>query len=111
MSSLLEQFLLLPAAPPGSLAYHAILAFTLFGALHGALNNRSAGGGSARRMTTGLVAMLLLQVVTFIASGLVWQELVAGEILLPVLDRFAALEIDAESLRSHLIRLARWTKE
>jgi len=31
--------------------------------------------------------------------------------LLPVLDRFAALEIDAESLRSHLIRLARWTKE
>ncbi len=91
MSSLLEQFLLLPAAPPGSLAYHAILAFTLFGALHGALNNRAAGAGSARRMTAGLVAMLLLQVVTFIASGLVWQELVAGEILLPVLDRLTGL--------------------
>jgi len=31
--------------------------------------------------------------------------------LLPVLDRVASSEIDAEGVRSHLIRVARWTKE
>ena len=91
MSSLLEQFLLLPTVPPGSLAYHAILAFTIFGTLQGALNNRAVSPGAAQRMTRGLFALLLLQVMLFIASGLVWQELVAGEVLLPVLDRLAGL--------------------
>ncbi len=92
MSSILEQFLLLPVVPPGSLAYHAILAFTIFGALQGALNNRSTSGSSvSRRMTVGLVAMLLLQVVQFIAAGLVWQGLVAAESLTPVLDRAVGL--------------------
>jgi len=31
--------------------------------------------------------------------------------LLPVLDRVASSEFDAEGVRSHLIRVARWTKE
>ena len=31
--------------------------------------------------------------------------------LLPVLDRVASSEIGAEGVRSHLIRVARWTKE
>ncbi len=91
MSSLLEQFLLLPTVPPGSLAYHAILAFTIFGALQGALNNRAVSPALARRLTRGLVALLLFQVLQFIASGLMWQELVDAKTLLPVMDRMVGL--------------------
>jgi len=88
MSSILEQFLLLPAMPPGSLAYHAILTFTIFGALQGTLNSRREFHDSERRrMTVGLTAMLLLQVLQFIATGLVWQGLIAAEALMPALDR------------------------
>mgnify|MGYP001027009671 FL=1 len=88
MSSFFEQFLVLPTVPPGSLAYHAILAFTLFGALQGALNNRiPAAGAPAKRMLRGLVAMLIFQVLTFIASGLAWQDLAYAKTFLPVLDR------------------------
>jgi hypothetical protein len=31
--------------------------------------------------------------------------------LLPVLDRVDSSQIDAEGIRSHLIRVARWAKE
>lgn len=74
--------------PPGSLAYHAILTFTIFGALQGTLNSRREFHDSERRrMTIGLTAMLLLQVLQFIATGLVWQGLIAAEALMPALDR------------------------
>jgi signal transduction histidine kinase len=103
MSAILEQCLLLPATPPGSLAYHAILAFTIFGALQGALNSRREFNASAgKRMTVGLIAMLLLQVLQFIATGLVWQGLVTAEVLMPALDR-------ATILLSLLIILWLWT--
>jgi len=92
MLAILEQCLLLPATAPGSLAYHAILAFTIFGALQGALNSRrEISASEGRRMTVGLVAILLLQVLQFIATGLVWQGLVAAEVLLPALDRATIL--------------------
>ncbi len=92
MSSILEQSLLLPATAPGSLAYHAILAFTTFGALQGALNGRRESNASERRrMTGGLVAILFLQVLQFFATGLVWQGLVAAEVLMPALDRATIL--------------------
>ena len=92
MSSILEQFLLLPVTLPGNLAYHAILAFTIFGALQGALNNRQAADGRAgRRMATGLIAMLCLQILLFVITGLAWQGLIGGETWLPVMDRITGL--------------------
>ena len=92
MSSILEQFLLLPVTPPGNLAYHAVLAFTIFGALQGALNTRRTAEGSiGRRATTGLLALLLLQILQFTITGLIWQGLLHAENLVPVLDRTAGL--------------------
>ena len=92
MSSILEQFLLLPVTSPGNLAYHVILAFTIFGALQGALNTRRpAESSTGRRMAVGLAALLLLQIMLFTVTGLVWQGLIGAETLLPVLDRATGL--------------------
>ena len=92
MSSIIEQFILLPVMPPGNLAYHAILAFTVFGALVGALQNRPVLPPSAgRRMTVGLSAILVLLLAQFIVTGLAWQGVISAEGLMPVLDRLIGL--------------------
>jgi signal transduction histidine kinase len=92
MSAFIEQFLLLPVTSPGSMAYHAILAFTIFGALQGALNNRRSNDASiGLRMTIGLVSLLILQIFQFTTTGLAWQGLISGESLVPVMDRAIGL--------------------
>ena len=92
MSSILEQFILLPVTPPGNLAYHAILAFTVLGTLVGALHDRHALPATAgRRMTIGLSAILLLLLTQFIVTALTWQGLISVEALMPILDRLTGL--------------------
>jgi len=92
MIPIFEQFLLLPVTPPGNLAYHAVLAFTIFGALQGALNyRRTFNGPEGRRMAFGLASLLFIQVALFALTGLAWQGLIGAESLVPVLDRAAGL--------------------
>lgn len=92
MSTIFEQFLLLPVTAPGSMAYHAILAFTIFGALQGALNNRRSNDPTiGLRMTIGLVSLLILQFLQFTTTGLAWQGLISAGSLVPVMDRAIGL--------------------
>lgn len=72
----------------GNLTYSIVLAFSVGGALQGAiLQWRATGYPQARRMVIGLVMLMLGQVVLFVVGALAWQKLLDPEIVLPVLDR------------------------
>lgn len=88
MDSLFSQILSLLTTPPGNLAYHAVLAFSLFGALQSALNPCHARDDSvAGREVLGLSLLLAVQILFFLSSGLAWQGLADAHKLLPPLDR------------------------
>ncbi len=73
---------------PGNLVFHLVLAFSITGALQGALAQwRTTGYPQSRRMLIGLALLLAGQVILFIASGLVWQGFSNAETLLPPLDQ------------------------
>jgi signal transduction histidine kinase len=89
---LIDKTLTLLASDAGNLTYHLVLAFSIAGALQIALNqylrHRTAEN---RRMLYGIGLLLLFQIVLFTCSGLVWQGVLDGRILLPLLDRSAGL--------------------
>jgi signal transduction histidine kinase len=88
----LQTLLTFLAQMPGNLVYILALAFIVIAALQGAIVHwRATGYPQARRMVLGLALLLATQVLMFIASGLVWQRLAAGETLLPPLDRAVLL--------------------
>jgi len=92
MSQFFEQIFALLTTPPGNLIYHLILAFSLAGALQGAVNHwRSNESPQSRRMIFGLSVLLGLQLVLFAISGLVWQRVLASQTVLPPLDRAITL--------------------
>jgi signal transduction histidine kinase len=90
MGHLLDQVLTLLSTGLGSLAYHLLLAFTIAGALQMS-QAASARGPRIRRALIGLGLLLVLQLLLFASSGLVWQGVIHAEAWLPPIDRAIAL--------------------
>lgn len=88
MDQLIPSFFNLLVAPPGNLLYHLVVVISIGMALQ---SHVSLGGGqpvmSRRRMTLGLLILLLLQVLLFVISSLGWQGLLNTQVILPPLDR------------------------
>ena len=94
--SLYQQVITLLTIPPGNLVYHLVLAFSIAGALPGALNLWQRGGLEmdrrvysltyGRRMVIGLCLLLLAQFILIIDAGLA-QFTPVFEAWLPILDR------------------------
>lgn len=88
----LEQFLKLIAAETGSLTYHLVLAFSAAGALALVVNqDRQHLPARSKRTLGALACLLLLQVMLFTLSGLTWQGIFNGELMLPPLDRLVSI--------------------
>jgi signal transduction histidine kinase len=87
-----DQIFSLLANAPGNLVYHLVLAFSITGALQGAISQlRATGYPQVRRMVIGLFLLLIGQVVLFLASGLAWQGAISAGQILPSLDRAVIL--------------------
>lgn len=86
MSALYQQVLNLLTTPPGNLAYHLVLAFSIAGAFQAAAAPWSRGFAPARRMALGLALLLIAQLALGVNAGLaqVFDRPIA---LLPALDR------------------------
>jgi signal transduction histidine kinase len=90
--SLFDQIFNLLTNPPGNLVYHLVLAYSITGALQGAINLwRSTEFPQARRMIIGLVILLTAQMALFVASLLVWQGFIQAGTIIPPLDRAVLL--------------------
>ncbi|MCU0486123.1 MAG: ATP-binding protein [Anaerolineales bacterium] len=88
MEIFFEQIFSMLAVPPGSLAYHLVLAFSVAGAYQVAATSwqRDEDPG-ARRWMIGLGVVLLLQLLKFLLAALSWQEILPASTVLPPLDR------------------------
>jgi hypothetical protein len=85
--SLYQQVISLLTVPPGNLVYHLVLAFSIAGALPGALNLWQRGRLIAgQRMVIGLSLLLLAQFILILDAGLA-QFFPGFEAWLPILDR------------------------
>ncbi len=85
--SFFQQVISLLTVPPGNLVYHLVLAFSIAGALPGALNLWQRGGLKAgRRMVIGLGLLLLTQFLLIIGAGLA-KFFTGFAAWLPILDR------------------------
>ncbi len=92
MNPLLTSIMDLLIKPPGNLIYHLVLAFSIAGALQGAISQwRISQFPQTRRLTGGLAVLLTAQIVSFAVSALVWQNVIPAEDSLPVLDRAISL--------------------
>lgn len=80
------------ANPPGNMVYILAVAFTLIGTFQGALSQwRISGYPQAGRLVFGLGLLLGIQLILFLFSGLIEQEIIDARSLLPVLDRAVML--------------------
>ncbi len=92
MNPLLTQIMNLLTTSPGNLIYHLVLAFSIAGALQGAISQwRISQFPQTRRLIAGLTVLLVAQLVSFTVSALVWQDLIPAKYSLPVLDRAMSL--------------------
>ena len=74
MTSVFEQILTIITTPPGNLAYHMVLAFSIAGALVSAINHYRGGDDIlGRRTILGLSLILAARLGLFLVAGLVWQ--------------------------------------
>ena len=90
MGNTIQQVLTALTTFPGNLIYHMALAFSIAGALQGAVNLwRDSEFPQGRRMVIGLGLMMGLRFVLFLSAGLAQQGLSNPHVLLPVLDRTA----------------------
>ncbi|HLE52198.1 MAG TPA: hypothetical protein VI755_09050 [Anaerolineales bacterium] len=87
MVSFYQQVLTLLTTPPGNLAYHLVLTFSIAGALPGAFNLWQASRlPQGRRMVIGLGLLLATQLALMVVAGLA-QFLPISSALVPILDR------------------------
>lgn len=92
METPLKTILNLLIESPGNIIYHLVLAFSMIASLQVALiTRRSRKDRNSNRLVIGLGLLLLAQAVLYICSGLAWQNIIDGRILLPVLDRAVIL--------------------
>ena len=88
MDSLFQALYDLITSEAGSLTYQLILAFSVAGALMATLSHWNRSDDSqVKRMVFGLSALLALRVVVFFVAALVWQGVVLGDLVLPIIDR------------------------
>jgi hypothetical protein len=70
MDSFYQQVIGLLTAPPGNLAYHLVLVFSIAGAIPGALHVWRSGSAAGRRMLVGLTLLLVVQLAQMATAGL-----------------------------------------
>ena len=88
MASFFQQILTILTTPPGSMAYHLVVAFSVAWALQGALTLwRTRPSPPARRMLTGLSALLGLRLLLFGGAVIAAQGWLDSPLWLPALDR------------------------
>lgn len=88
----MTQIISLLTTPPGNLIYHLVLAFSIAGALQGAIAQwRLTQFPQTRRLIGGLTVLLMAQIVIFMVSALIWQNMLPTEKPLQVLDRATML--------------------
>ncbi len=92
MSQFVQQMMSLLTQPPGNLVYHVVLAFSIAGALQSSVSLwQRSGFPQGKRMVIGLLLLLLVQIVQFIVTALVWQGVIPSQAYLPPLDRAISL--------------------
>ncbi len=92
METTLAQLAALLTAPPGNLAYHLVLAFSIAGALSSSLFQAPVTASRpSQRLHLGLTFLLAIQVILFFANSLAWQRTAFAQMLLPAADRAFAL--------------------
>jgi hypothetical protein len=85
--SLFQQVITLLTTPPGNLVYHLVLAFSIAGALPGALNLWQRGAHViGKRMVIGLALLLLAQLILIFDAALTQFFPIISD-WLPILDR------------------------
>lgn len=89
---LINQLITFLATPPGNFIYNLAVPAILVGALHGAVSQwRATGYPQSRRMMQGLGLALAGQVFLLLLGILMYQKIVPGLGILPVLDRAVIL--------------------
>ena len=92
MNTILPEILSLLSSEAGGLIYQLVLAFSIAGALLGAiLYARAFDAKLGYRMAAGLGGLLLLRLALFAASGLTWQGLANPGMWLALVDRGVAI--------------------
>jgi len=92
MTSFLSEISTIFTSPPGNLVYHLVLAFSVAGALQGAITHwRTSSFPQAKRTLIGLGSLLFLQLLLFLVSGLGWIGVLDIQAFLPSMDRAVAL--------------------
>lgn len=92
MGSFLQQVLTILTTSPGNLVYHAVLAFSIAGALQASVSQwRGPEFLPGRRMAVGLGLLLVAQLALFAVTGLAWQGVLNSQSVLPPLDRAITL--------------------
>ncbi len=92
MNAFFQQVFALLTSDTGSLAYHLVLVFSIVAPLPAAIGYlRGSASQTARRLTLGLSLLLLLRIMLFASTGLVWQGLASSAGLLPSLERAVTL--------------------
>lgn len=88
MSTFYQQILTLLTTPPGNLAYHLVMAFSIAWALQSALTFwRLQASPQARRLLFGLSVLLVLRLALFAAAIATTQGWFSSPIFLPAFDR------------------------
>jgi signal transduction histidine kinase len=83
-----DQLFTLLAQPPGNFVYNLVVPIIVVGALQGVLSQwRSTGYPQALRMVMGLGFVLTSQVFLLLVGILMYQQIIPGQVFLPVLDR------------------------
>jgi len=91
VASLLQMFNLL-TQPTGSVIYHLVLVFSIFGALQSSVFHlRASGFPQARRTVFGLVLLLSAQITLFVLTALGNENLISQSLFLPPVDRALTL--------------------
>lgn len=92
MDTFFNEIVTLLTHPPGNLAYHVVLTFSVAGALQAAQNHwRSSQFPQGRRTVIGLCLLLVIRVAMFVMAGIAWQGLINDHLVLPPVDRAATL--------------------
>ncbi len=92
MSLFLGKISYLLTTPAGNLIYHLILAFSIAGALQGAIHHwRTSGFPQSRRAVAGLSILLAMQFTLFVFAGMAELGLFDPQLVLPPLDRAITL--------------------
>ncbi|OGN95273.1 MAG: hypothetical protein A2Z71_08760 [Chloroflexi bacterium RBG_13_50_21] len=92
MAPIIEQVIRLLLTPEGNLIYSLILGLTAFGAFLSCLYAKGKQESSlSKRMQTGLLLLVIAQIVLFGAAWLSWMGEFDGHFYLPTLDRTIAL--------------------